>query len=298
MDRIDALITRSPPRSTKKGTARQASGIERSIAIVQSLSSIPQSWERKPPVPNTVVPRTITLGTHSGVEFERLRSKPGAIYENGEFDKCRFAGGVLSPASESAHWDPAARCTVRRVVVTRCSTMYPIIGPAILEDLTIDRLDTERDAFFIRGAAFKHVTIKGNVGRILIYAEASSMPVERNDRAVMQANLAYYKTVDWALDIREIRALEFSVCSVPVDLVRYDPEHQAVVRLTKIRKRWAEIKKVCAGCVFAYSMADLRTDPYCDGVVLCVPLRAKKEKVAGLTAVLKRLRKLGIADPV
>jgi hypothetical protein len=203
---------------------------------------------------------------------------------------------VLSLASESEDFDPAKRCTVRRVRMTRCKARYPLVGPAIFEDVTIDRLEIV-DPLFLRGAAFKHVTLKGNIGTIQMHCEASSMPVKRIDQAVMKANLQYYKSVDWALDIREVRAKGLSIRSVPVDLVRYDPEHQAVVRLEVIHERWDEIKKACAGSVFAYPMRDLREEPYCDGVVLCVSLRAKKDKVAEQMATLKRLQKLGIADP-
>lgn len=237
------------------------------------------------------------LGKYSGVEFHKPRSKPGATYEDGEFDKCVFDGGVLSPASEIEDFDVAKRCTIRRVRMSRCKVRFPIIGPAIVEEVMIDGLDIERDAVFVRGAAFKHVTLKGNIGRIMIWASPNQLPVEHIDRACMEANKAYYKDVDWALDIREVRAKELSVTSIPVDLVRYDPEHQAVVRLETIRKRWKEIKEECEGCVFRYAMARLREQPYCDGVVLCVPLRAKKDYVAELTAMLKHLRKLGIADP-
>jgi len=236
------------------------------------------------------------IGNHSGVEFNNPRSKPGAIHEDGEFDKCVFTGGVLSLASETEDFDAAKRCTIRRVTATRCKVRSPLIGPAIFEDVTIDRLDTEGGPVFIRGAAFKHVTLKGNIGSIMIWAGATQMPVEHINRAVMKANLDYYKNVDWALDIREVRAKELSVTSVPVDLVRYDPEHQAVVRLNTIRKRWKEIKEETDGHLFGYALARLREQPYCDGVVLCVPLRAKKDCVAELASLIKRLRKLGIAE--
>jgi hypothetical protein len=237
------------------------------------------------------------VSNHSGVEFKNLRSKPGAVYEDGVLDRCLFDGGVLSPASETEDFDPASRCTVRRVTLTRCKVRYPLVGPAIFEDVTIDRLDIEREALFVRGAAFKHVTLKGNTGSILLHPSPNQLPVERIDRACVEANREYYRDVDWALDIREVRARELSVRSVPVDLVRYDPEHQAVVRRTMIHRRWQEIRAELAGCVFAYPLGDLYRESFCDGAVLCVPLRAKKDRVAELTAVLKRLRQLDIAEP-
>src|SRR5438045_152529 len=105
--------------------------------------------------------KLMKIGNHLDVEFNGKRSKPGKIYEDGQLDKCRFAGGGLSMASETEDFDPAKRCTVRRVVLTRCSVTHVNVGPAIFEDVTIDKMDNEGDALFIRGAAFKHVTLKG-----------------------------------------------------------------------------------------------------------------------------------------
>ena len=163
---------------------------------------------------------------------------------------------AVADLGELEHFDPAARCTVRRVQLARCSVMYPIVGPAIFEDVTIDRLDTERQPLFVRGS------LRSSMSRSREMSERSKFnPARIQCRWNASIEPSWKQTWNttrtlMVLDIREVRAKELSIESVPVDLVRYDPEHQAVVRLTKIRKRWSEIKKECR---FGVCLRDARS---------------------------------------
>ena len=52
-----------------------------------------------------------------------------------------------------------------------------------------------------------------------------------------EANAAYYKTVDWALDITEARYAALAISGVPAKLIRRNPEKTGVVTRERCARR-------------------------------------------------------------
>ena len=112
----------------------------------------------------------------------------------------------------------ATRTAMRGVRLVRCKSNYLSIGPAIIEDVTIDGLAMYQ-SMLIFGAVFRHVTLRGRIGRIIYNPqyEWAVLPTHdpRLEAAFLEANAAYWATVDRALDIREARFSSVTLRGIP-----------------------------------------------------------------------------------
>ena len=83
--------------------------------------------------------------------------------------------------------------------------------------------------FWLRGAVFRHVTLKGRVGGMIV--RGAYWPGDPGVKeAFAQANDEFYKTVDWALDISEANfTADVELSVVPGHLIIRDPETQILV---------------------------------------------------------------------
>lgn len=172
--------------------------------------------------------------------------------------------------------------------------MLPECRPRFLKTIVVDGLHGEYE-MKTWGAVFKHVTLRRRIGPVLIISNAVfPFDPEEVKREFEQANAAYYRTVDWALDIS---AAEFDDCDIrgiPARLIRRDPETQAVVKRAKARRGdWREMSFGKAEWVKAAIKHMLEWGN--EDVVLVAGKRAKDFR-ATLNAI-NLLRRAGIADP-
>lgn len=102
------------------------------------------------------------------------------------------------------------------------------IGPAVLEDVTIDGLSYS-DLVVACGPVFRHVTLRRRVGAIKINAVPHM--IDRSPRILADfaaARTRFYASTDWALDISEAEFREFEIEGVPADSSRSrDPGDRA-----------------------------------------------------------------------
>ena len=150
------------------------------------------------------------------------------IFENIEFDKCVFDNCRISQTN-----NPFYRSTVRHVKLTNCKTIHSDTGIAIIEDVTVENL-TVAQILQIYGSVYKHVTLKGKIGNIMLCDFLpSNICDEEEQEAVRCENREYYDDVDWALDISQAEFIDCDIRGVPSDLIRRDPETQMILRREK-----------------------------------------------------------------
>jgi hypothetical protein len=150
------------------------------------------------------------------------------VFHDLEFKKCRFVSSSLSITR-----NPRRRSLAQNIKLIQCEEIGCAIDTAVIEDVVVDGLKT-RDLLVSWGAVFKHLVLKGNIGRIMISpAVATGMAKPREQAAFNEVNARYYETVDWALDISEGRFYECGIRRVPAKLIRHDPETQIVVKREK-----------------------------------------------------------------
>jgi hypothetical protein len=155
--------------------------------------------------------------------FEQLRGYgTGRTYSGLDLDRVTFASCVLGQQD-----DPEFGFVVSDVTATRCRADNCSVQGVRFEDVTLDGLSTKNQQ--LGGCLFKHVTLKGKIGPILTTPVHRGVP-EQIRTAMNAAILAYYKDVDWALDISAAEFSDADFYMVPGDLVRRDPETQFLLR--------------------------------------------------------------------
>jgi hypothetical protein len=223
-------------------------------------------------------------------EFESFYDRnSGRAFSDLEFKRCRFVSSAISKTR-----NPRRRSTIRNVNLIKCEVLGCMVDSAIIEDVLIDGLKTTGQLLHCWGTVFKHVTLKGNIDRIMISpAIAIGMAKSKEQLAFDKANEAYYATVDWALDIREGRFIECEIQRVPAKLIIRDPETQIVI---KREKAWQGIWKQLdlSKTYWATSIEFFleRGDP---DVVLVTPKR--HPKYPDYLEGLRMLRDAGVAEP-
>lgn len=216
--------------------------------------------------------------TYRDVEIIGAFSKEAFEFERCTFDHCR-AGSRTGP-----------RHRLRRITLRRCTLDNCHLFPSIFEDCLFEDIAFRGDITVrqFRGCAFKHVTIAGPVRASL---DIFDYPLHR-DRADLLAaeDAAYYRDVDWALDISRAEFTEVRIHTIPGRLIRRDQETQALVRREKlVDDRWS---KMNLG-LLEYDLKDLIRSGKED-LVLIAPRRGKNFKAA--LAAIQRLREAGIAE--
>ncbi len=165
--------------------------------------------------------------------------------------------------------------------------------PAIIEDVLVEHFKTN-GLFQTWGAVFKHVTLRGKIGRIMISPfVAPGLATPEQQRLFDEANAEYYANVDWALDISEAEFEECDLRRVPAHLVRRDPETQVVVkRENAMRGDWRklDLSKTHWDTALEFTLKDGDPD-----IVLVAGKRDRKFR--DLVDGLKKLRDAGVAEP-
>jgi hypothetical protein len=221
--------------------------------------------------------------------FECFYDRGGRTFSNLEFRRCRFESSRISITR-----DPRRRSTVRNVKLVQCEQLGCAINTAIIEDVMVDGLKTHGQLLQTWGAVFKHVTLKGNIGRIMLSpAVATGLAKPHEQRAFDEANAAYYAEVDWALDISQARFEECDIRGIPARLIRRDPETQVVV--TREKALLGEWRQIDLSGTYWGGWIELFLEDGEPDVVLVAPKRNPHYRV--LLDGLKKLRDAGVAEP-
>lgn len=216
------------------------------------------------------------------------------------FRRCQFENCSLALAVR-----PAKRPTVRRIAMTDCIALGCAIGSAVIEEVVVDGLVTPgRVPFFVRGAAFNHVTLRGRFGGLTITGDARRPSMRGWDDVplrgeVDEANAAYYEGVDWALDISEVECEDLEIRGgIPARLIRRDPATQVVItRERALEGRWRDVD--LSGTWWSTAIDMLVNPKYLDSGYAEKVLVAPKlhRDFPRLLEGLSRLRAAGIAEP-
>jgi hypothetical protein len=220
--------------------------------------------------------------------FERVRRIDlPVVIEDRELRQCSMLGCVLSTVS-----DVRARAIVRRITAQQLRVAGCHASGVIFEDCTLDGLATTADLQILDSCTFKHVVIRGRIGRLLI----TQRPLSRSDDisdAFEKANQTYYDAVDWALDIGGAEAQELELRGIPARLIRRNPETQVVFkRESVLRREWEQID--LAGTPLRTWLDDLLSFGWPDGVFVAPVLSRRRDRVLD---ALHRLRETGVAEP-
>jgi hypothetical protein len=228
--------------------------------------------------------------TFRGLGFDDRDS--GRVFSDLEFYRCNFQNIALSIT-----FDPAKRSTVRGVKLVNCSEESCHLWPAILEDVTVDGLETAQ-LFVANACAYKHVVLSGKLGDVKIcrsvpWASAPAGYLARKQEATDRANADYYESVDWALDISQAEFTSGEVEGIPPELVRRDPATQFVLRAKAIKeRRWREVD---LSGTYWFPLLDAYAKEGMGDVVLVAPKAAPEFKA--LLKGLIALREAGIVEP-
>jgi hypothetical protein len=213
--------------------------------------------------------------------FDGLHNaESGATYTDLEFRKCTFLSCFLSATRGPAH-----RPTVRNVRLFNCSETTCALYDAIIEDVVVDGLTTRGDLLIADGVVFKHTALRGKIGRIMVTSPEA--------QEFYDANAAYYREVDWALDISQGEFRELELRGVPARLVARDRETQVIVtRESVLPQTWRKLEfespvtAIALRCFLDRGEADM------------VLVAAKRDPdFAASLADLELLRKARIAEP-
>ena len=207
--------------------------------------------------------------------FEMRRVREPVVIERHEFVGCTFDNCSLGPV------DREKRSYVRNVKAKNTTIRSCWLDRTILEEVVVDGLKTS-GVQFVRSCACKHVVIEGRVGRLVLRNELE------DDGGWLTG---YYADVDWAIDISRAIAQELEIDNIPADLVKRDPETQAVIRRANVER--ADWQKVAKGLTTVIIKDMLRSG---DDARLLVAPKGNKKNFHRVLDEIRALRDAGIAD--
>jgi hypothetical protein len=232
-----------------------------------------------------------------GREFRRLGPyRLPDVLEDLDLRRCTFTECQV-PLQRTL----ADRPIVRNLSITRCHFAASELGAVIAEDCTIDTIWFHRGIWGpqrIEGCALKHVIVRGNVTGSVAFSPsyawwtATHRPRAIDDQ-IVQANLRYYETVDWALDISKaaFTGIDMARSGIPARLIRRDTATQVVVTRESVSNGdWASACADSGGWQIAIE------DFLASGLPDTVLVACKRGRYfKGQLAAIERLRDIGVA---
>lgn len=222
------------------------------------------------------------------VEVASFRSLRPTTCADIEYHRCQFVGRRYSAVR-----DPSRRSRIVRLKFFDCEQHGSALGPAIVETVMVEGFNTN-GLFQTWGAVFKHVALRGRIGRIMVSPLVSPGWLTAGQQKLFDdANEAFYQTVDWALDIREAEFEEADLRGVPGRLIRRDAETQVlVIREKALMGTWRDLplSSTYWPTALEFFLETGRAD-----IVFVAPKRAKNFRA--LLEGLDLLRREGIAEP-
>ncbi|MEU9403118.1 hypothetical protein [Streptomyces sp. NPDC048242] len=200
-----------------------------------------------------------------------------------ELDRCVFNGSALAQFD-----DPHLGLVVRGVTARRCRVIRSGAQGVRFEDVHIDGLAVTSQ-LNLNGCVFKHVTLTGSIGPLMVTPPNFSLPQDVRERFTAGI-VAYYSDVDWALDISGAAFSDASFSYVPGHLVRRDEETQFLLYRDRL-EQFGDLERLP---LFA-QIAARRFEGTPFGTTVAVAPRRSK-RFATYLAELEVLRTEGLAD--
>jgi len=224
--------------------------------------------------------------------FYGLRSNGDAVITDVQLVDCQFQNCWLS-----ASGDWRRRPRIERAEFVRCRGLSSSLDSAIFREVTIDGWSGNNLTIFW-GALFDRVTLSGALGAVKIntmYAPESWRQDIQDGYDADRA--AFYRDVDWALDIRKARFTSFDYRGIPARLIRRDPATQPLfLRSTAAGFDWEKEAKALQWDLGATLIQWMSAAVPEDDLVFAVPMAAKRPKRDQMLADIERLRQIGFAE--
>ncbi|MGW0207341.1 hypothetical protein ACWDZ8_16540 [Streptomyces sp. NPDC003233] len=162
--------------------------------------------------------------------------------------------------------DPDFGLVVRDTLVQDCTVDRCQAQGVYFEGLTVDGLNAKQ-IHRLYGCVFDRVVLKGKIGPIMVMPPHGGLSDRERHIAGM---VEKYRGVEWALDISEASFIDADFYCVPGDLIKYDPETQALLRREKFDEIRTEDLPTYAGI-----WASRFTETPFDSIVAIAPRRSK-----------------------
>jgi hypothetical protein len=199
------------------------------------------------PIPDPNAPRKRVVAGRAvrenevfdGVRLEATAASP-LVIEGPDFKRCQFHwcgieshdGPTEKPRQGVVH------ATVRGVTLMRCRLSKMHVWDVVFEDCVLDHPKVVSQNV-LKGCVYRHVTIRGDAGFLCLEDHYAVDETEREVRVSAPTaeerarrrewDEAYYRDVDWALDVREANTRSMRIENVPPRLVRRDPARLLLV---------------------------------------------------------------------
>jgi hypothetical protein len=203
---------------------------------------------------------------YSGRTFEHERIERDIdTCQGATFRRCTFFGCVVRPSGGDGFLSVGADLTF-----DRCSFVNNAVQRLVLRDWTLSSYRTPADPFFLISCLFARVRFTGTCGSTLILGpQPSATSPARN--VIEQGAIAFYKDVDWALDIRDAKFTDLKVLFVPGELVLRNPERHFLV----YRERLKSVDRDTLPDAVRERLDVVRTSPF-SSTVMIAPDKGRK----------------------
>ena len=223
-----------------------------------------------------------TFKDHKFYMERNLDLEQGIEISNKELINCIFDNCHIGTRD-----DITKLSTFRNIDMIDCSLLNCLIGPVILEDITIKNLKTGDIAIF-NLPLLKHIKIEGKIGKIKINNIGFNlMPTpEENKKMIEMKN----QKVDWAIDISNAEFLDFFCLSIPTNLFKINPEHQFIANRDKIIESGILSSKFINKNIVLNTILQLFVESEENDIVLVAPLAKAKKYREPILSDLQKLR--------
>lgn len=226
-------------------------------------------------------------------DFRLIRLEEQALFEDVTFDACRFFRCVIEPRAVRRSLNLDNRIVFSNCQLRNCTEDRCLVGPVIFRRCLVDGLQSSDGGMRINGAFLDQVTIRGSVGHLRILSDATYGADSAFDFALHQANQKLYSSIGWAIDITDAYSDNLVVYGVPPELLRYDPQRQAVIRRANVEDNYSDATEACGQTFFGACIDNLQYFPTADNVCVTIPASGD---IRHHQEILTELRRLGFAD--
>lgn len=220
--------------------------------------------------------------------FDHWIDRGGNTYQGLQFDQCDFVMCAISLTE-----NPANRSCACDVLLRDCTNAGLSVGPALFESVVVENLRSQSGTI-VSGAAFKHCTFRGHVGRLIVNNclgyPFSQMAVDSYNFA----NTTYYKSVDWALDIRDACFTDAAL-RIPARLIRRNTHTSVVVTKARLSNDSWKAADYSKAPWIKTAIELLSSDCHREDEVFVAPLALPTEARCALD-VFEQLKSLGVGE--